>query len=537
MKNRLKFKFDSRSARKWIVAGLALASGVGWCSPLLAQSDAGSETVHLRTTYGIPEVEVREGEETLVLSRADCFALAMENNLDIAIAELQPRMDEGTITSAQGEFDPVVGVNSGYLRRKQPQGAIERVFGAPSSTQAKIVNFASSLGGKLITGTAYSLVFQFDNTRSTFNRFQTEVGGSLVLSLTQPLLRGGGIRTNRFNIRIAQINRKTSWYEAKRRVMDTIHTVEQRYWDLVFALKNLEVQQSGLNRAEELLRQNRRKVAVGALAPLVVTQAEAQVAEARGQVIQAGATIQDAEDELLRMLNVSAGSRLWNMVIVPIEPPEITDVELDEQKSLELAFHNRPEFRQFEMAKKNAELSLAQARNGMLPDLSLSSSYGWNARRESGAKFLGDIRDADAFQFNVGLNFTYPLGNRAARGKVVRARHSLTQADLTLLNTKLTVARTVRQAIRNVDTNRRLIDSASEARRLAREQLDAEERRLEAGVSTTFQVLEFQDQMTAQEGNELRAVMDYLKSIAMLRFEEGTILDTNGIEFEDEPTV
>ncbi|MGH7395054.1 MAG: TolC family protein, partial [Candidatus Methylomirabilales bacterium] len=234
------------------------------------------------------------------------------------------------------------------------------------------------------------------------------------------------------------------------------------------------------------------------------------------EIITGEKAVRDGEDRLKRAMNFGLAPGEPEFTIQPTDKPAVLGGPVPLEGSLKDARERRPELLQAQEEVRNQERTYRFARNQLLPTLDLIGKVGTNGL---GSTFNDDFDRGASGSFptvEVGLLFEYPLGNRAARSEAERVRLLLEQARVSLRNVDQRVALEVREAVRQVRTTLERIEATRRARELAAEQLRIEEKRLEAGVSTTFQVLEFQDDLTRAEANEIRASTDYRKALAAI---------------------
>jgi outer membrane protein TolC len=359
----------------------------------------------------------------------------------------------------------------------------------------------------------------------------SEYRGTAELTLSQPLLNGFGLAVNLAQIRIARNNKNISEEQLTLTVIDTASQVLSAYWDLVFAREILVVARQSLRNARDLLEQNRLRVEVGTAAPIEVRQAEAGVKRREADVISAIAAIRDAEDRLKLLLDVHEDIALWGESIVPVDKPLMIMRSLDEALSYKAALEKRPEFVQAEKGLENSEMLVRVGKNALLPTIDVQGSYGFNALRGSFEKEAEYLARGDDWKFFYGVVGRIPVGNRIAKGAYVRSRYELEKAELLLQKLEQAVRLEVRTAIRQVETNRQLVETNAIATKLQEQALEDEKKRYEVGVSTSYRVLEFEEDLALARSNEVRALVDYRKALISLDRAEGTILERYNIEF------
>lgn len=466
------------------------------------------------------------------LSLRESIVLALQRNLDIAVERYNPQIRDADLTGEIAAFDPSL-----FFEVKGSQSRVPAVSGLTRSPLLANETEDANVGFRERLPTGATVEFRSNNDRSVTNAFnnQPAQGGinpayrsDVILSVTQPLLRNFGIDVNTTQIRIARNNLGVSQHLLRARVIDIVTQVNDAYWELVFARQNLEVQRRSLRLAEELVTLNKAREQAGVVAPVEVTQAETDAAARLQDVIVAEKQLRDAEDEIRRLLN--APREDWNTRLEPTEQPVFTPRPVDPEAAFKEALEKRPDYRNARTDIESRDLNQRLQKNQLLPDLSLVASAGAVGLASSIKRDLSRLNSLDFNTYSAGLTLTIPLGNRVAQSAYTRARLEGEQARTSLRNLELTILTQVREAGRRLDTDGRRIEATRAARRLAEEQLRVERVRLEAGVTTTFNVLRIQRDLTAAEANEIKALTDYNKSLAAYDRAQGTTLETHRID-------
>ncbi|MGE5849529.1 MAG: TolC family protein, partial [Candidatus Methylomirabilota bacterium] len=382
---------------------------------------------------------------------------------------------------------------------------------------------------KLPTGGTYEL--RFDNEYLETNSLSIQDGfiSKLKLTLTQPLLKNFGFEATETNIRIATNNQSISREQLRLRVSDIVVQVQNAYVELAFAIENLEVQRRSLRLAQDLVALNKARVRAGVAAPVEVTQAEAQEAARVQDVILAEKALRDAEDTLKVILNlpVSGG---WGQELRPTYSLTFQPISVNLEESIQKALESRYEYKSAKLDIDNKELSTRLTRNQILPDLSLTGSVFSTGIGTTYGGNLSEMGSGDFVSYTVGVILTVPLGNRGPHASYIKAKLSADQARTSLKNLELQIIQQVREGVRRVEADAKRVEANRAARVLAEEQLRVEQRRLEAGVTTTFNVLSFQRDLSEAQADEIRAIADYYRSLANLEKVRGTVLEANKIE-------
>lgn len=473
-----------------------------------------------------------QGGGLLHLSLQESIQLALKHNLDIAIEGFNPQIRDEEVMVERAVFDPSAFVEGDVTNSATPNRSL---LAGVTVSRDLAANFNLGFRQKLPTGGSYE--FRFNNNRDDSNaRFLQPPGGinpayasDVTITLTQPLLKGFGIDINLTRVRIAQNNRGISQENLRARANGVITDVEGAYWDLVAAIQNLEVQRRSLRLAKELMELNKARVRAGVAAPVEVTQAEAEAAAREKDVIQAEKGVKDAEDRLKLILNIP-DDRIWGLDILPSDMPPFKVEPVDLPRSLEEALSKRPEVQKAKIDIQSRDLNLRLARNQLLPRLDLQGSVGVNGLNGAYSGNLDKLVSGDFNTFSVGVVLEVPIGNRAARANFLKAKLEADQAQTSLRSIERTIVTEVREAVRRVEAATKVVNATREARRLAEEQLRVEQKRLEAGVTTTFNVLRFQRDLTEAQANEVTAIAEYNKSLANLEKVKGTILEKYKLE-------
>lgn len=486
--------------------------------------------------------------QVLRLTLKEAVDIAVKNNPDIIIAEFEPEKAEAETFAAHGEFDPILRHSLNYTESKTSLDQTTRQFvnflgtSSFSSVQSQKTTMETAIGGKLQYGTQYAVQFTMDYEESTFGGFQGEYGGTLGLTLTQPVLRSFGRDINRVRIRAGQNLRRISEAQARLTVLNKTADTIRAYWDLVGATEAARVYEEALRNAERLLKISETRRDIGTAADIDVLQAKAGVAMRQSELIQAYARIFDASDRLKLLLNLQDGGHFSKITVLPMDRPNpdagtLFDLEnYDEslEASVAKALEMRPEIEMSDLEIANALLEQERARNDMLPQLDLVGAYAHGGRDTKLGRTLSGILEEQDRVFSVGVQASVPIGNRAARGAHQRARINSRQAEERRKQAHMALMMQVHFACRNVATSRALVESNQQTVRLQEINVDAEERRLRIGITTSYQVLRVQEDLTAAQAQQLQARIVFEKALVDLQLAEGSLLDNLGIDYSVE---
>ncbi|TLY17944.1 MAG: TolC family protein [Nitrospirae bacterium] len=457
----------------------------------------------------------------------------LQNNLDISISRQTKESRLTDIVFEQAKFDPTFSLNGQINRTVAPLN--RPVFGGTGQNLNQITTFDQrnqsvtvDLTQNILTGGNLDLNYSPQRTnvnQSVASGFLFNPGytGGLALTLTQPLLRNAGMDLNRTFIRIAQNNAKVEEHVFSDRVLTVIATVEQTYWEVVFANENLKVAQAALKAAEELLASNRAKAKVGVMSVVDVLQEQVLVAEK---------AIRDQEDQFRRLLNPSEEELRQDLRLVPSDELIKTMELISLQEALDIAIERRPEILQASKNVETSELNTKFAKNQLLPSLGFQGTTGLAGL----GKDFGDMTQrnfgGDFYNWGAGLVLSFPIGNRSAVSQYNKRQLEARNAEATLQSVRKQIIVGVREAVRRVQTDFKRIETTRSARIMAEKQLQAERERLNVGLSTTRFVLDFQRDLATAQGNELRAMADYNKSLTNLARQKATTLERYRIELQ-----
>lgn len=481
-------------------------------------------------------ISARMAERVLELSLEDAIHLALQQNLDLERERFSPLIEHTEIEKARAAFDPAIGLNASLSQSKiLPENRTIVLDEQGDVIGTEVEDFFSKDGEitpflkqRIVTGGNYEL--RFINTR---NNFSPTVSGtrariedprtesSLELTFTQPLLKGFGITVNRAGIEQAKNTTAIADQQVIQVILDTVFEVQQAYWALVFRNQDLIAKRESQKLAEDFLAENKVRVELGTLAPIELVQAETRVKTREGDVILAEAAVENAEDRVKEILNLPATLADWVLRIRPIDSPSFTPVtRIPVEDMMEEALKSRPDFLQSQLQIDTLEIDQRVARNQLLPQLDFQAIGRLDA---FGGDFLdsaANLDQTDGYFWAVGLTVEYPLGNRFARQDLRKRRLLIQQARVDQRKLRQLIVRQVRQAIRDLDTTSKRVEVTRSATRLAQTQLEAEQEKFRLGLSTSFVVLDFQEDLTIARSEEVRAINEY--NIALARLDQIT---------------
>ncbi len=517
-------------------------------TPISYQTEADKEELNIQKEISVDLIDLealrkatekKRGTDNVIrMSLKECIELALKQNPDIFVSGLEPIKAQADQLTAKGMFDPIWQTSLQYNYASVYASQEIRAYAGVNSLETKRTDFTSSLGGKLKLGTQYALTFNTEWQATTFSNLEGEYGGQLLFTLTQPILRGFGIKVNTAKIKMAEKAEKLAYAQLKMTIMNTVAEVVKAYWDLVGAIENVKVREEALANAERLLEISEKRREIGTAADIEVLQAKAGVATRQSELIAARAQMESACDVLKNLLLIRDGDLFSKVLIIPTDRPRTFDDEKfdveklgpDVNECVQIAIKNRPEIEMAKLQIETADLKLLETRNEILPQLDIIGAYGRGGRDPELDKVFYGIRDDQETYYSYGIKATIPLGNRAGRGAYQRAKLTKREMEERMKKVEQAVMMSVHLAVRNVETNRVLVESNKQARKLQEANVVAEEKRLKLGVSTSWRVLQVQTDYTMAKTMELQARIAYEKALIDLYLAQGTLLDNLGID-------
>ena len=466
-----------------------------------------------------------DDESVTTISLKEVVLQALEHNLDITVSKQSRDVRVTDILFEQAKFDPTVEMSARYDRSVAPLN--RPVFGFGGVTQgAEPDNFdqndtKASIGitQKLYSGGTYDMTLDTDRNsvagQSSF-LFNPSYTSNFLVNFTQPLLRNFGANVNQTAIHIAQNSVQVEQYTFVNQVLEVIARVEQAYWELVFARENEAVFRIALTAAKELLASNRAKVEAGVMADVEVLQAKTGVANRVEQILVAQKAVRDQEDQLRQLISPTEEDLRKTFIMVPLDRPVQQHDSAVLNQAVEAALRQRPEVLQAQTNIESSHLNTQLAKNQLLPRLEFQGSVGLRGLGKEPGDTLERTTSTDFYNVGAGMVLSYPLGNRSAQSQYRRRQLEAMQAKSTLQNVRRQVIVDTKEAVRRVKTDFKRMATTRIAHKLAERQRAAEQERLDLGLSTTRQVLEFQRDEAIARVNALRAILDYNQSLANL---------------------
>jgi outer membrane protein TolC len=506
-----------------------------WCvrslvAVVIATSCAGAASAQTQPTGSAQSSPVRR------LTLDEAIRLALEHNLGLEIERFNPQLQDIEVIRTRGLWMPTL--TSTFLGNST-QTPSTSIF-AGGEQKVTDTRYLTEIGVQQLLPTGGSYSFGWNSSRSTssniFTNFDPLLNANLRFEISQPLLRNQAVDQVRQTLAVNQKFRHASDVQLRAAIVLTTRNVKNAYWGLIAFRNNLTAARQSLELSRRLLGDNERRVQVGTMAPIDIVEAQAEVATNEEAVILAEAAIQDAEDRLRSIIFTLDSPGIWTETLEPADTtplePQSTDVEL----AVRTALSRRTDL---ELARNNlaiSDLDIRYFRNQILPDLRAQASYGSTAaggsllapltsipiggeivrpvqaERSYGA-VVGDVLSSTYPAWSIGMTISYPLGTSAEEADLARSKLLRRQRETELKSLELQVALEVRTIAREVQTNQKRLDTTRVTRELTERRVEAAEKKLAAGVETTFFVAQAQRDLAEARTNEVRAQAEYTRSV------------------------
>ena len=481
------------------------------------------------------------------LTLEDAIARALERNLDIAVQRLNPLVVDLNLAQALAAYSPTFDTSLSTNSSTSPSST-QLDGGQRVVSDRKVINTgitqAVAWGGGRYT-------VDFNNNRqastNTFSSFNPSYRSSFQGSYTQPLLRGFRIDSTRQQIQVTRINRDIADIDLRQLLTNTVSSVQDAYWDLVYATGTLEVQRQALELAETLIRDNEARVEIGTMAPIEIVSARSEAAQRRQSLAQAEQNLATAELALKQLIVGGTDDEYWAATLNPVDLPTLEVPPIDLEEAIRTALDERTDIARSRRQLDINNVNLSSLSNSRLPAVDLVGTY--QLQGQGGTRFnrtglggsvfqeipggIGDafnqLYDVDFPTWNIQLNVSYPLGQSAADAQYARARIQVQQVQAQLRQLGLQVATEVTNAVLQIQGVARRIEASTAARELATEQLAAEQSKFAAGLQTNFFVVQAQRDLATAQDTELRAILDQQKALVEFDRVQRTSLSGAGI--------
>lgn len=528
------------------------------------------------------------------LSLNDAIRKALQNNNDIEVARDDVRFAEQQLLASQGVYEPIFSITPQIIQNITPQQSSLGGSGSSGKTTSTVFNLSPSITKSFEKGGGtYTLSFanSHTNTSSSFSLINPFYSSNLSLSIDQPLMRNRSIDSNRHLIRVQKKRLEQTDSDFRQRTIQIISQVQAAYWNLVFALRNQQNQLDSLNLSRQNMRNIEAEISAGAKAPLDRAQVQTDIASRESNLFIATQTVSLAENTLKQLMLRDPMAPEWSAQLTPTDAPALDLSPVDLTAALGEAHKNRPELRRLNLQKDINTVDIQFYKNQTLPQVDIQSTVAatglagtslglpagslvplisGSSTSSSSAFLLQQIRDIQTragfplavvpsaatsgapsdliggygrdlrnlFGFStrnitVGVAISFPLHNKTAEANLAGARIQRDQLAASYRSQDQAIEMDVRNAAQAVDTAQKRMVASRQARESAEQQLSGEQKLYEVGRSTTFLLLQRQNELTSARTSELQAQTDYNKALADLQRATASTLRINNVVVTD----
>ncbi len=515
----------------------------------------------------------------LPMTLEEAIALALQNNNDIDSSKITVQIAEFNLKGARGVYDPQIASESYYESRTTPTASTIGGATNGSVTLRQFFGTGGITGFSPYAGGSYSAGFTSSrtNTSNSNATLNPQYPTDFTIEYVQPLIRGRRFDINRRNIEIAKKNLSLTDAQFRQRAIEVIAQVEQSYWDLVFALRNLQVQIDAVKQARTQLESNQRLVAKGVLAPVDVIAATTQITTFEQNVYTAQQSVTLAENTLKTLMLPERTSEIWSRPITPVSEISLEPPRIGLEIAVAEALRSRPEITQLNTQTEINSIDQRYYRDQTKPQIDLVGSY--TAAGLTGAATplrvttpsaittrvnelsslvgleplptatatstvpsnlvggyfgsLGNLLAQDYPTYRVGVRISIPWGNRVAEANLGRSLAEGTQIQNSRAQTEQIIEAQVRNSLQSLRSSEARLSSALASRQSAEQLYESEQRQFRAGTTTFYLVLQRQTELLTARGRELQAQTDLNKAISEFQLATGTTLTANSVTVTD----
>jgi outer membrane protein TolC len=512
-----------------ILGGMVLVAAPAAAQQATAAAGAATTPPQAQTIdryqVGTARPPVVENRPPIDMTLDEAIAIALERNLDLKVARMNPQSVDYQLQAARASFMPQITASYSYSDAQ-----------TPSNNSLDGVSSVTTIGQGFNGGMSQTLPWyggsisaNFTNSRSSTNNVTARLNPSyntqLRLQYNMPLLNGFKMDNTRNQLRTLAVQREVVDIQLLTSIENTKNSVRTAYWALRSSIEQIEIAKRALDIAKRSYDDTLIKVEIGTLAPIETTTFETQVANAEQTYLAAQIGWEIAELNFKRLLVSGREDELVQRTINPTDRPTLSVQSVDIQAAVTKALQERTDL---VVSRRNVDVSrlnLEVTQGATKPTLNLSSGYTLTGQggtsRLAGQIIDGGYWDAlkvlggfDQPAWNVGFNFTYPLGMRAARANYARAVLSLDQSLAQIKAQELNVTTEVVNAGLNVENTYKLYLAAQKSREAAERNADAAQVRFDNGMLTNFEVVQAQNTLTASRLTELSRLISYVNAVA-----------------------
>lgn len=481
------------------------------------------------------------------LSIADVRQKALQNNLNLQVAKIDPTIAAQSLREEQAKFDQVIFAYAKYGQKDLPAMAGDKVIFKsdnpaldselvklnPAAQNKEFWELETGIKVPLRTGGSVTLSAPLENYQSKGSLPSDQYRSALRFSFSQPLLRNAGRQVNEASIRIAALDQDSAQLRTRLQSIRIVTMVDKAYWDLYEAWAALDVRRNQYEYASQNLAMVKRRVQEGLTAAIEVNRAEIGVADRMEALIIAETNLKLAQRQLQFLLNELPEQGMTSLPWVPSTTPNLVKFEFDREKLLKDALDSRIELLDQELKLSADQLQIDYLQNQTLPMFTLDYQYGALSSSANRVGNIGqDLLNGQYNDWSVGLKFEMPVSNEARKAKLDKAIAQRMQRLTNKTLQALTVKREIHDALDKLEQNWQRILAARQQVMIAGYNYEAELKQFNEGLRTMTEVLETLTRLGEAQIKEIRAINDYQIALIDLTFATGTVLGYTQISMQ-----
>jgi outer membrane protein len=471
---------------------------------------------------GLQVVAATQGAK-IDLTADEAVARALERNLTLQSQRMTPQTFDYSIAAARAFYRPNL---TSFLSNNRAVQLGRLTTDGGEKTNQSTANWNAGINQQVPWyGGNYQVNWtnnRIGTTQSTA-QFNPAYTAGFQAQYTQPILANRKIDNNRTTLLTTEIQQDVAELDLRATTASTVAQVRNAYWELAYAILNLEAQRGSLDLAAKLVQDNRARVEIGTMAPIDIVQAQAEEATRRAAVVTAEALLQNNELGLKRLIVSGTDDPLWTATINAVDRPGLSPEAIDLEGAVRNALTNRTDLLTARKNIDSATVTLRNFSNQALPNLNLQGIYRLDGRGgtpttpgivpSSWWDALQGIGAWDAPTWTVQLNFSYPIGTSQAEANKARQEILIRQGQSEVKETELQIATEVTAAAIAVRSSFEAIQAATAARVLSERRVEAAQSKLDVGMATNFEVVQAQRDLVDARNRELREHLNYRRSL------------------------
>jgi outer membrane protein TolC len=467
----------------------------------------------------------------LEIAMVDCVAMALKNNSEILVKQINPHIEDENVRIQKSRFEPRFYFD--WLMKDNTDLSVSTLTGAQTD-KVRLGTFNGGYNEKFVTGTTLSLDFLNKRTRSNsvVQSLDPEFDSEAMVTVKQPLLKGFGVTVNKADFLIAKNNKLISVQDFTKEVISVLTNVKKAYYDFQYMQEQYRVALVSVKRVQNLYDINKERYTKGLASNVDLLESQAEVARMEQALYTAEKQMKLAEDNLKYITNLIDDPGLWNADIVLLDNVAYEKKDMDLIGSLRKAFCYRPDYEAAKIFLKNKDISVIFYRNNMLPVMDLAGSYGLNGLGKNYEKDLGNLGGGKYQDWSIGVTFKLPLFSDEEKGKYEKSKYDKAQAIIAFKRLEQQIILQVRDAVRTVNLNYNVLEASKISKEAETGNYEAQETRFRAGLVSTLDMVIYQERLTKAEVSYVKSVIDYNTALIELAKAQGTTLLDDNIKVE-----